>query len=112
MAIEKNVFGTMPDGKDVYIYTLTNSNKMKVEISTYGGTIVSSLVPNKDGKLIDVMLGYDNLDGYLKGDKFFGALIGRFGNRIQYGKFILNDQEYTLAQNDGEKSFTRRLKRL
>lgn len=102
MAIEKNVFGTMPDGKDVYIYTLTNSNKMKVEISTYGGTIVSSLVPNKDGKLIDVTLGYDNLDDYLKGDKFFGALIGRFGNRIQYGKFILNDQEYTLAQNDGE----------
>ncbi|EKQ56419.1 MULTISPECIES: aldose epimerase family protein [unclassified Clostridium] len=102
MAIEKRLFGTMSDGKEVYIYTLKNENGMTVDITNYGGIIVSSLIPSKDGKLIDVMLGYDNLEGYLNGNKFFGALIGRFGNRIQYGKFTLNGQEYTLAQNDGE----------
>lgn len=102
MSIEKKLFGTMPDGKEVDIYTLENSNKMKVEICTYGGTIVSALVPDKNNKFHDVILGYDNLEGYLKGDKYFGALIGRFGNRIQYGKFTLNDKEYTLAQNNGE----------
>jgi aldose 1-epimerase len=102
MAIEKNFFGTMPNGKEVYIYTLENSNGMKVEICTYGGAIVSSLVPSKNGEFVNVILGYDNLESYLKGNKFFGALIGRFGNRIQYGKFALNGKEYKLAQNDGE----------
>ena len=102
MAIEKKVFGTMPDGKEIYIYTLKNNNGMTVDITNYGGIIVTSLVPSKNGEFIDVMLGYDNLEGYLKGDKFFGALIGRFGNRIQNGKFTLNGQEYTVAQNDGE----------
>ncbi|MBC2456950.1 aldose epimerase family protein [Clostridium beijerinckii] len=102
MAIEKRLFGTIPNEKEVYIYTLKNSNGMKVEISNYGGTIVSSLIPNKNDEFIDVILGYDTLENYLKGDKFFGALIGRFGNRIQYGKFSLNGKEYHLAQNDGE----------
>jgi aldose 1-epimerase len=102
MAIEKKLFGTMPNGEEVFIYTLKNSKGMTAEISTYGGTIVSIMVPDKTGKFQDVMLGYDTLDGYLKGTKFYGALIGRFGNRIQYGKFTLNGKEYQLAQNDGE----------
>lgn len=102
MAIEKKLFGTMPNGEEVYIYTLKNSKNMTAEICTYGGAIVSTMVPGKDGKFHDVMLGYDTLDGYLKGNKFYGALIGRFGNRIQYGKFTLNGKEYQLAQNDGE----------
>ena len=102
MAIEKKLWGTMPSGEDIYIYTLKNSNGMKTEICTYGGAIVSTMVPNKNGEFHDVMLGYDSLENYLKGDKFFGALIGRFGNRIQYGKFTLNGNEYTLAQNDGD----------
>ncbi|OOM76826.1 aldose 1-epimerase precursor [Clostridium puniceum] len=102
MAIEKKLFGTMANGEEVYIYTLKNSKGMTAEICTYGATIVSTKVPDKNGKFHDVMLGYDNLDGYLKGDKFFGALIGRFGNRIQYGKFTLNGKGYQLAQNDGE----------
>ena len=102
MAIEKKLFGTMPNGEEVYIYTIKNSNGMAAEICTYGGTIVSTKVPDKDGKFHDVILGYDTLDGYLKGNKFYGALIGRFGNRIQYGKFTLNGKEYQLAQNDGE----------
>ena len=102
MSITKKLFGTMPSGKEVFIYTFKNSNGMETEICTYGGAIVSSSVPDKNGEFRDVMLGYDNLESYLKGDKFFGALIGRFGNRIQYGKFTLNDEEYNLAQNNGE----------
>jgi aldose 1-epimerase len=102
MATEQNLFGTMTTGKEVYIYTLKNTNGMKIEIATYGGTIVSALVPDKNGQFHDVILGYDNLEAYLHGDKYFGALIGRFGNRIQYGKFTLNDKEYSLAQNNGE----------
>jgi aldose 1-epimerase len=102
MAIEKKLFGIMPSGEEVYLYTLKNSNGMKTEICTYGGTIVSSMVPDKNGEFHDVVLGYADFEGYLKGDKYFGSLIGRFGNRIQYGKFILNDKEYVLAQNNGE----------
>jgi len=102
MAIEKKLFGTMQSGEDVYIYTLKNSNGMETKICTYGGALVSAMVPDKNGEFHDVILGYDNLESYLKGDKFFGALIGRFGNRIQYGKFTLNGNEYTLAQNDGD----------
>ena len=102
MAIEKKLFGTIPSGKKIYIYTLKNSNGMETEICTYGGTVVSSIVPDKNGEFHDVILGYDNLESYLKGDKYFGALIGRFGNRIQYGKFTLNGEDYTLAQNNGE----------
>lgn len=102
MSMEKKLFGIMQNGKEVYIYTLKNSNGMETEICTYGGTIVSSIVPDKNGEFRDVVLGYDNLESYLKGDKYFGALIGRFGNRIQHGKFILNSKEYLLAQNNGE----------
>ena len=102
MAIEKKIFGTMPNDEEVYIYSLKNSSGMEIEICTYGGTIISSMVPDKNGEFHDVILGYDNLESYLKGDKYFGALIGRFGNRIQYGKFNLNGKEYTLAQNDGK----------
>jgi aldose 1-epimerase len=102
MSIEKKVFGTMPNKKDVYIYTLKNSNGIKVEICTYGGTIVSAIIPDKNGNFHDVILGYDNLESYLKGNKYFGALIGRFGNRIQHGKFTLNDEEYKVAQNNGK----------
>lgn len=102
MAIEKRLFGSMPNGKEVDIYTLKNTNGMKVDICTYGGTIVSAFVSDRSGQFHDVILGYDNLNSYLNGDKYFGALIGRFGNRIQYGKFTLNEKEYTLAQNNGE----------
>lgn len=102
MAIEKRPFGKMPNGEEVDIYTLKNDNGMKIEISTYGGTIVSGIVSDKSGNFHDIVLGYDNLNSYLSGDKYFGALIGRFGNRIQYGKFTLNNKEYTLVQNNGE----------
>ena len=97
--ISKASFGSMPDGTPVEIYTLRNNNGMKVRIITYGGIVQSIKVPDKDGRLDDVVLGYDNLDGYLKNSPLFGAIVGRYGNRIANGKFTLDGREYTLAIN-------------
>lgn len=97
-------FGTTPDGKEVYIYTLTNSKGCEVKITNYGGIVVSLTVPDKDGNIGDVVLGYDNLDGYIKNSPYFGALIGRYGNRIGNAKFTLEGKTYTLAANDGKNS--------
>lgn len=102
MSIEKKLFGTIPDGQEVYAYTLKNSNGVRISICTYGGIIVSLMIPDKNGEFRDVILGYDNLDSYLKGNKYFGAIIGRFANRIQYGKFTLNGKEYILERNNGQ----------
>lgn len=101
MAISKEFFGKTNDGVEVEIFTLKNSSGMEAKITTYGGTIVSLTAPDKNGNFNDVVLGYDTLDGYLKGDKFFGALIGRCGNRIENGKFKINGVDYTVATNDG-----------
>lgn len=99
-SITHESFGTAPDGKPVEIYTLRNENGMEVRIMTYGGIIQSIKVPDKDGKFGDVVLGYDTLDGYLTNSPYFGALIGRYGNRIAKGHFTLDGQEYTLATNN------------
>jgi aldose 1-epimerase len=96
---EKN-FGTLPDGTPVELYTLRNSHGMEATIMTYGGIVTSLKVPDKNGTFDDVVLGYDNLDGYLKSSPYFGALIGRYGNRIAKGKFSLDGVEYTLATNN------------
>ena len=93
-------FGKTTDGTPVEIYTLRNYNRMEARIMTYGGIVVSLKVPDKNGKLGDVVLGYDNLDDYVKNNPFFGALVGRYGNRIAKGKFTLDGKEYTLAQNN------------
>jgi aldose 1-epimerase len=85
----------------VDLFTLTNVNGMEVRAMTYGGIIVSLRVPDRDGKLGDVVLGYDTLDGYLKVSPYFGAIIGRYGNRIAHGKFTLDGEPYQLATNDG-----------
>ncbi len=95
-------FGKTPDGEDVQLYTLTNSSGVKARIMTYGGILVSLDVPDKDGKLGDVVLGYDNLADYVENNPYFGALVGRYGNRIGKGKFTLDGKEYTLAVNNGE----------
>ncbi|MHB8901935.1 MAG: aldose epimerase family protein, partial [Thermoguttaceae bacterium] len=95
-------FGQTPDGKAVELYTLTNANGMEVSITTYGGIIVSLTAPDRQDKYADVVLGFDNLDGYLAGHPYFGALIGRYGNRIAKGKFTLDGKEYTLAVNNNE----------
>ena len=100
--IQKQVFGTTTDGKQVDIYTLTNANGLEARIMSYGGVVVSLRVPDRHGKLGDIVLGYDQLDGYLKKGAYFGALIGRYGNRIGKGRFSLDGHDYSLAQNNGE----------
>ena len=97
----RRIFGKTNEGIEAEIFTLSNKNGMKVQITNYGGTVVSINFPDKDGIIRDVVLGYDNLEGYLKGDKYLGALIGRCGNRIEHGKFSINGEEYTLAINNG-----------
>ena len=101
MSITKREFGKTKDNINVNIFTITNKSGMKAEICTYGGTIVSLTAPDKEGNFDDIVLGYDTIESYENGDKFFGALIGRCGNRIQNGKFTLNDKEYLLVINDG-----------
>jgi len=98
--ITESPFGKLPDGTPIELYTLRNSHGMEATIMTYGGIVTSLKVPDKNGKLGDVVLGYDNLDGYLKSTPYFGALIGRYGNRIAKGKFSLDGVEYTLATNN------------
>ena len=102
--ISQAPFGKMPDGAPVEIYTLRNTKGMEARIMTYGGIVQSLKVPDKNGKLGDVVLGYDDLDGYLKATPYFGALIGRYGNRIGGAKFTLEGKTYTLATNNGPNS--------
>ena len=98
--IAKTPFGTA-DGKGVEIYTLANSKGSEARIMTYGGTLVSLKVPDKNGKFSDVVLGYDSLADYQKATAYFGALIGRYGNRIGKGTFSIDGKEYKLAINNG-----------
>lgn len=101
--IRKQPFGTTTEKKSVDLYTLTNINSIEVSIMTYGGIVVSLKVPDRKGQLQEITLGYDTLDGYLKNNSpYFGALIGRYGNRIGKGKFSLGGREYRLATNNGE----------
>lgn len=102
MEIAKVPFGTTADGKEVVLFTLTNSNGMVAKITNYGGILTSLLVPDKDGNLEDVVLGFDDLQSYLDGHPYFGAIVGRYGNRIAKGKFAVDGTEYTLAVNNGE----------
>jgi aldose 1-epimerase len=93
-------FGHTADGTPVMLYTLRNQNGAEAQILNYGGLVVSLKVPDRKGHMDDVVLGYDNLAGYLKETPYFGALIGRYGNRIAKGKFTLNGQTYSLATNN------------
>ncbi|MGB7131511.1 MAG: aldose epimerase family protein [Candidatus Sulfotelmatobacter sp.] len=101
-------FGKMPDGTPVKIYTLSDSGH-EVRISTYGGVVVSLKTPDRSGKSADVVLGFDSVDGYVSNfngssDAFFGAIIGRYANRIAHGSFTLDGQKYSLPRNDGENT--------
>ncbi len=100
--ITKQPFGKTADGTPVDIYTLTNTKGMEARIMTYGGIIVSLKVPDRSGKFDDVELGFDSIEPYLAGHPFFGALVGRYGNRIAKGKFKISGQEYNLLVNNGE----------
>ena len=99
--VEKRPFGKTPDGTEVDLYVLTNKNGMTAKIMTYGATLTELHVPDRDGKFADVVLGFDNLEGYLKGHPYFGATVGRVANRIAKGKFTLDGKEYKLAINNG-----------
>jgi aldose 1-epimerase len=90
------------DGKKVYLYTLTNAKGVQVKISNYGGTITSWITPDNKGNNSSIVLGFDELQGYLAKPPYFGATIGRYGNRIANGKFSLDGNNYQLATNDGK----------
>ena len=95
-------FGTLPDGRQVTRYTLQNATGMVVKILDFGGIINEIHVPDRDGKLGDVALGFGTIDPYVKDSPYFGALIGRYGNRIGKGRFTLDGQEHRLPTNNGE----------
>lgn len=99
---KKEAFGKLADGRAVDIYTLTNRNGIEVRITNYGAAIVSLKVPDRAGKLEDVVLGYDGLDGYLANSPYIGVVVGRYANRVARGRFSLNGVEYKLAVNNGE----------
>lgn len=90
------------DGKKVYLYTLTNKNGVQVKISNYGGTITSWVTPDKNGNRSSIVLGFDKLEGYLQKPPYFGATIGRYGNRIGDAQFKLDGKTYKLAANNGK----------
>jgi aldose 1-epimerase len=98
--VNKEPFGETPEGKRVDLYTLENANGVTVQIMTHGATIVSLNVPDRNGKMADVVLGFDNLTDYISDSPYFGCVVGRVGNRIARGKFHLNGETYTLAINN------------
>lgn len=98
--ISKSSFGATADGEEVMLYTLRNKAGMEAKITNYGGIVVSLTAPDRNGKFEDIVLGYDTLAEYEAASPYFGALIGRFGNRIRSGKFELDGVEYTLATNN------------
>jgi aldose 1-epimerase len=116
MNVQKTLFGKMPSGEEVDLYTLTNDQGLKVKIMTYGATIIGVETPDRNGKLANLTLYLDTFDEYAKGHPCFGSTIGRFGNRIAKGKFTLDGKQYTLATNDrgnhlhgGEERFDKKI---
>ncbi len=104
VSIKESNFGTTADAEKVKLYILENTGGIRVEIITYGGRITAITTPDKNGNFKNVVLGFDNLEQYVKQNPFFGALVGRYGNRIAKGMFSLNDTEHTLAKNNGENN--------
>ena len=102
--MKNDPFGKLPDGTSVDLFTLTNANGVSTSITNYGGRVVTLKVPDKTGALGDIVLGFDTLDGYVAENPYFGALIGRYGNRIGNAQFTLDGKEYHLAENDGKNS--------
>jgi aldose 1-epimerase len=100
----KSSFGKTPEGEQVDLYTLTNKNGVEAAITNYGGAVVFLKVPDRNGKLGDVVLGFDSVDGYESNKSYIGATIGRYGNRIGHAQFSLDGKTYTLAKNNGENT--------
>ncbi|MGM0544733.1 MAG: aldose epimerase family protein [Pseudomonadota bacterium] len=104
--VEASTFGRLPDGRQVDVYRLTNANGIELQVTNYGGIILSLKTPDVDGEFDDIALGFDSLEGYLsdtyrQANPYFGAIIGRYGNRIAGGQFSLHGDTYSLATNDG-----------
>ena len=117
--VEQKIFGKLPDGAEVRIYTLRNRQGAFAKVTEYGATLTELWMPDRNGKLGDVVLGFDSLDQYLNGPPFFGSTVGRVANRIACGKFTLDGKEYTLATNrppnhlhGGFKGFDKRIWKL
>jgi len=102
MNIEKQIFGSTKSGAPVDLYTLTNDNGVVVKVTNYGGIITSIVTPDRDGNVGEITLGLDTLEDYLGLHPFFGALVGRYANRIGRGKFTLDGVEYQLVMQDGK----------
>nr|MDP9147770.1 galactose mutarotase [Acidobacteriota bacterium] len=100
--VKTSVFGKIADGREAHLYTLTNKSSMEVAITDFGGRVISIKVPDRNGKLADVVLGYDTLDGYENDKAHFGGTVGRYGNRIAGARFSLHEKEFTLTKNNGD----------
>jgi aldose 1-epimerase len=111
--MEKRAFGKIQDGRSADLYVLSNSKGMEVSITNYGATLVSLKVPDRNGKAADVVLGFDDVSKYESGKAYFGATVGRYGNRIAHARFVLDGVTYTLEKNDGDNhlhgSFNKRI---
>jgi len=103
-SVSRAPFGTAPDGTPVEVFTLTNKNGVETRILSYGGIIQSLKTPDKTGKVDDVVLGFDDMAGYVKSSPYFGAIVGRYGNRIARGRFTLDGKTYKLAINNPPNS--------
>ena len=104
MEVKRELFGHLADGTAVDIFTLTNKSGIEARVMTYGATLVSLRLPDRNGALADVNLGFDNLEGYLGTHPYFGVIVGRYANRIAKGRFTLDGIEYALAQNNNGNS--------
>ncbi|MGC1620142.1 MAG: aldose epimerase family protein [Candidatus Acidiferrum sp.] len=102
--VQVSDFGKTADGASIHRYVLTNSRGVEAVVISYGATLVSLKVPDRNGKIADVVLGYDNLEGYEQGKAYFGGTIGRYGNRIAKGDFSLDGTQFHLPVNDGPNS--------
>jgi aldose 1-epimerase len=102
--LTKSPFGSLPSGEPIYVYSFANAKGTVAAITNFGGRVVKLLVPDRNGKSEDVALGFDNLDGYLAKNPYFGALVGRYANRIAGAQFTLDGRTYRLAANDGTNS--------
>ena len=104
LTVTKSLFGKMRDGMAVDRYTFSNIHHMQVGILSYGGIVQSVVVPDKDAKLAEIALGFDNLESYVKDSPYFGAIIGRYGNRIAKGEFTFDGKGYQIPTNNGPNS--------
>jgi len=103
-AVTSTPFGATADGRAVELFTLTNGHGIRITLTNYGGIITSLRTPDRSGQFDDIVLGFDNLAGYLHGSPYFGAIVGRYGNRIARGSFTLDGKTYRLAANNGLNS--------